>query len=153
MVEVEEEGRGWLTEDVAERDIVGGRGRFHSLGNGRNGHDRDFQPSSRRDIRLELPPEPEPARFTDWSSIASATCNTFLMVHLVYQQNQLTMMQNQVNVPAAIGTRQEREVVNICRRSCHCSTTGCGERRFKYTYKTSCNKYRYWSSNQCFGAG
>ena len=50
-------GRGWLSEDVAERDIGGGRGRFHSRGNGRNGYDRDgFQPSSRRDIRLELPP-------------------------------------------------------------------------------------------------
>ena len=50
-------GRGWLSDDVAERDIGGGRGRFHSRGNGRNGYDRDgFQPSSRRDIRLELPP-------------------------------------------------------------------------------------------------
>ena len=35
------------------------------------------------------------------------------MVCLVYQQNQTDSMQNQLNVPAAIGTRQEREEVNI----------------------------------------
>ena len=69
-------GRGWLSEDITERDIGGGRGRFHSRGNGRNGYDRNgFPPTSGRDIRLELPPEPEPARFTDWSSIASPACN------------------------------------------------------------------------------
>ena len=52
-------GRGWLSEDVTESDIGGGRGRFRLHGNGRNGHNRDgFQPSSRRDIRLELPHEP-----------------------------------------------------------------------------------------------
>ena len=49
-------GRGWLSEDVTERDTGGGRGRFHSCGNGRNGQDRNgFLPSSRRDIRLEMP--------------------------------------------------------------------------------------------------
>ena len=35
------------------------------------------------------------------------------MVHLVYQPNQLTVCKIQLNVPAAIGTRQEREEVNI----------------------------------------
>ena len=50
-------GRGWLSEDVTERDTDGGRGRFHSRGNGRNGQDRNgFPPSSRRDVRLGLPP-------------------------------------------------------------------------------------------------
>ena len=106
-------GRGWLSEDVAERDIGGGRGRFHSCGNGRNGHDRDgFQPFSRRDIRLELPPEPEPARFTDWSSIALPPA-TFPHGTPGISTEPIENVQNQLNVPAAIGTRQEREVVNI----------------------------------------
>ena len=65
-------GRGWLSEDLADRDTGRGQGRFPSRGNGRNDQDRNgFVPSVGRDIRLELPPEPEPARFTDWSSISS----------------------------------------------------------------------------------
>ena len=105
--------RGWLSEDVTERDIGGGRGRFHLRGNGRNGHDRDgFQPSSRRDIRLELPPEPEPSRFTDWSSIASPPA-TFPHGTPGISTEPNENVQNQLNVPAAIGTRQEREEVNI----------------------------------------
>ena len=49
-------GRGWLSEDVTERDTGGGGGRFHACGNGRNGQDRNgFLPSSRRDIRVEMP--------------------------------------------------------------------------------------------------
>ena len=82
-------------------------------GNGRNGHDRDgFQPSSRRDIRLELPPEPEPSRFTDWSSIASPPA-TFPHGTPGISTEPNENMQNQLNVPAAIGTRQEREEINI----------------------------------------
>ena len=70
-------GRGWLSEDVSERDTGGGRGRFYSHGNGRNGQYRNgFLPSSRRDIRLEMPPEPEPSRFSDWSSLASPPART-----------------------------------------------------------------------------
>ena len=100
-------GRGWLSEDVTERDTGGGRGRFHSHGNGRNGQDRNgFLPSSRRDVRLELPPEPEPSRFTDWSSIASPPART--SPHGVPD---VQPTQNQLNVPAAIGTRQERDEV------------------------------------------
>ena len=106
-------GRGWLSEDVTERDIGGGQGRFHLCGNGRNGHDRNgFQPSSRRDIRLELPPEPEPSRFTDWSSIASPPA-TFPHGTPGISTEPNENVQNQLNVPAAIGTRQEREEVNI----------------------------------------
>ena len=67
-------GRGWLSEDVSERDTGWGRGRFHSHGNGRNGQYRNgfasTQDEGRRDIRLEMPPEPEPSRFLDWSSMA-----------------------------------------------------------------------------------
>ena len=86
---------------------------FILRGNGRNGHDRDdFQPSSRRDIRLELPPEPEPARFTDWSSIASPPA-TFPHGMPGISTEPTDSVQNQLNVPAAIGTRQEREEINI----------------------------------------
>ena len=102
-------GRGWLSEDVTERDTGGGRGRFHSHGNGRNGQDRNgFPPSSRRDIRVEMPPEPEPSRFSDWSSIASPPART--SPHGVPD---VQPTQNQLNVPAAIGTRQERDEVGI----------------------------------------
>ena len=69
-------GRGWLHEDVPGRDLDGW-GRFHFCGNGRdqNGQYREGFASShdegRRDVRLELPPEPEPSRHSDWSSTAS----------------------------------------------------------------------------------
>ena len=102
-------GRGWLSEDVTERDTGGGRGRFHSRGNGRNGQDRNgFLPSSRRDIRVEMPPEPEPSRFSDWSSIASPPARTS-----PHGEPDVQPTQNQLNVPAAIGTRQERDEVGI----------------------------------------
>ena len=102
-------GRGWLSEDVTERDTGGGRGRFHSHGNGRNGQNRNgFLPSSRRDIRVEMPPEPEPSRFSDWSSIASPPARTSPRGVPDVQPTQ-----NQLNVPAAIGTRQERDEVGI----------------------------------------
>ena len=102
-------GRGWLSEDVTERDTGGGQGRFYSHGNGRNDHDRNgFPPTSRRDIRLEMPPELEPSRFTDWSSIASPPART--SPHGVPD---VQPTQNQLNVPAATGTRQERDEVGI----------------------------------------
>ena len=102
-------GRGWLNEGVTERDTGGGQGRFHSRGNGRNGQDRNgFLPSSRRDIKVEMPPEPEPSRFSDWSSIASPPART--SPHGVPD---VQPTQNQLNVPAAIGTRQERDEVGI----------------------------------------
>ena len=64
---------------------------------------------------MELPPEPEPSRLTDWSSIASPPA-TFPhgMPGISTEPNE--NMQNQLNVPAAIGTRQEREEVNISER-------------------------------------
>ena len=84
-------GRGWLYEHLDDRDTGRGRGRLPSRGNGRNDQDRNgFLPSVGRDIRLELPPEP--ARFTDWSSISSPLQH-FLMEHLVYQQNLVGMYQ------------------------------------------------------------
>ena len=57
---------------------------------------------------MELPPEPEPSRFTDWSSIASPPART--SPHVVPD---VQPTQNQLNVPAAIGTRQERDEVGI----------------------------------------
>ena len=105
-------GGGWLSEDVTERDTGGGRGRFNAHGNGRNGQDRNgFPPSSGREIRLELPPEPEPSRFTDWSSIASPPA-TFPHGMPGISTGPSENVQNQ-NVPAAIGTRQERDEVGI----------------------------------------
>ena len=55
-----------------------------------------------------MPPEPEPSRFTDWSSIASPPART--SPHGVPD---VQPTQNQLNVPAASGTRQERDEVNI----------------------------------------
>ena len=75
-------GRGWLREDVTERDTGGGRGRFHFCGNGRNQNGQyrngftSTQDEGRRDIRLEMPPELEPSRFLDWSSLASPPART-----------------------------------------------------------------------------
>ena len=55
-----------------------------------------------------MPPEPEPSRFLDWSSIASLPART--SPHGVPD---VQPTQNQLNVPAAIGTRQERDEVGI----------------------------------------
>ena len=69
----------------------GGRGRTSFCGNGRgqnmsqrnmeyNRQDRNWLSSTnvegRSDIRLEMPPEPEPARFSDWSSLVSLPAET-----------------------------------------------------------------------------
>ena len=61
---------------------------------------------------MELPPEPEPSRFTDWSSIASPPA-TFPHGTPGISTEPNENVQNQLNVPVAIGTRQEREEVNI----------------------------------------
>ena len=110
-------GRGWLSEDVTERDTGGGRGRFYSRGNGRNDQDRNgFPPTSRRDIRLEMPPEPEPSRFLDWSSLASLPARTSPHGALEVQaeQSNNAQNQNQLNVSTAridnsVQTEQVRE--------------------------------------------
>ena len=126
-----------MSEDVIERDTGGGRGRFPSCGNGRNG----FPPSSRRDIRLELPPEPEPARFTGWSSIASLPA-TFPhgMPGLATEPSE--NVQNQLNVPAATGTRQERIDVGNADRVAMASQTEPMREESSNTGRTY-NTYRY----------
>ena len=116
-------GRGWLSEDLADRDISRGRGRFPSHGNGRNDQDRNgFPPSVGRDIRLELPPEPEPARFTDWSSISSPPA-TFPhgMPGILTEPSE--NVPNQLNVPAAETTRSERIDVGNADRATMASQT------------------------------
>ena len=98
-------GRGWLYEHLADRDTGQGRGRFPSRGNGRNDQDRnDIPPSVGRDIRLELPPEP--ARFTDWSSISSPPA-TFPHGTPGLSAEPSENIPNQVNGPAAETTRSE----------------------------------------------
>ena len=119
-------GRGWLQEDVTERDTGRGRGRFPSRGHGRNDHDRnDFPPSVGRDIRLELPPEP--ARFTDWSSISSppATFPHGMPDKLTELDENIP---NQVNGPAAETTRSEGiDVGNAGRTTTALQTEPIGE--------------------------
>ena len=102
-------GRGWLSEDVTERDIGGGRGRFHFRGNGRdqNGQYRGGLTSTRdegrRDIRLEMPPEPEPSRFSDWSSVGSLPTRTYPhdAPGVQTKPSNNAQNQNQLNVSAA----------------------------------------------------
>ena len=112
-------GRGWLSEDVTERDTGGGCGRLHFCGNGRsqNGQYRSgfasAQDEGRRDIRLEMPPEPEPSRFLDWSSLVSPPTRTSPHNTPGVQTEQSDNAQNQLNVSTTGGTRQERiEVSN-----------------------------------------
>ena len=97
--------RGWLPEDITERGIDKGQGRFSSRGHGRNDHDRnDFPPSVGRDIRLKLPPGQ--ARFTDWSSIS--TPPAVFSLGLPEKSTELDEnIPNQVNGPAAETTRSE----------------------------------------------
>ena len=59
-----------------------------------------------------MPPEPEPARFTDWSSIASQPA---LFPHGTpgISTEPTDSVQNQVDVPAAIRARQERGEINL----------------------------------------
>ena len=59
-----------------------------------------------------MPPEPEPARFTDWSSIASPPA-TFPHGMPGISIEPTDSMQNPLNVPTAIGARQERGEINI----------------------------------------
>ena len=55
---------------------------------------------------MELPPELGPSRHSDWSSIASPPARTS-----PHGAPDVQPAQNQLNVPAAIGTRQERDEV------------------------------------------
>ena len=115
--------RGWLSEDLADSDTGMGRGRFPSRRKGRNDQNRNgFPPSGGRDIRLELPPEPEPARFTDWSSISSPPV-TFPHGMPGISAEPSENVPNQLNVPATETTRSERIAVGNVDRSTMASQT------------------------------
>ena len=107
-------GRGWLNEDIPGRDLGGGQGRFPFRGNGRdqNGQYRSGFASTcdegRRDIRLEMPPEPEPSRFSNWSSLGSPPTRTSPHGVPNVQIEQNDNIQNQLNVSTTRETRQER---------------------------------------------
>ena len=77
-----------------------------------NRQDRTWLPSTnmegRSDIRLEMPPEPEPSRFSDWSSMGSLPARTSPQSTLDRRTEQSKNTQNQLNVPAAVETRTER---------------------------------------------
>ena len=100
-------GRGWLHEDIPGRNLDG-QGRFHFHGNGREGF-ASSRDEGRRDIRLELPPEPGPSRHSDWSSTASPPARTS-----PHSAHDVQPAQNQLNVPPAETTRSERiDVDNV----------------------------------------
>ena len=119
-------GRGWLNEDITERDSGGGRGRFHFRGNGggQNGQYRSGFASThdegRGDIRLEMPPEPEPSRFSDWSTLGSPPTRTSPHNVPGVQTEQSDDVQNQLNVSTTGEIGLERveasnsEGVTIC---------------------------------------
>ena len=120
-------GRGWLSEDVAERDTGGGQGRTSFCGNGRgqsmlqrtleyNRQDRTLLTSTnveeRNNIRPEMPPDPEPSRFSDWSSLGSPPTRTspHSAPDIQVEQNENT--QNQLNALSAVEPRPERVRTN-----------------------------------------
>ena len=103
--------------------MSGGRGRTSLRGNGRGQHvsqrnieynrqDRTWLPSAsmegRSDIRLEMPPEPESSRFSDWSSVGSLPTRTSPQSTPDRRAEQSENIQNQLNTPAAVETRTER---------------------------------------------
>ena len=55
-----------------------------------------------------MPPEPEPSRFSDWSSIGSPPIRTSPPSAPDVQTEQQDSTQNQLNVPTAGATRSER---------------------------------------------
>ena len=111
-------GRGWLSEDVTERDTGGGCRRFHLHGNGRNQNGQfrsgfaSTQDEGRREIRLEMPPEPDPSRFLDLNSLASPPARTSPHGAPGVQTELSENAQNQLNVPTPGETRQERNEVS-----------------------------------------
>ena len=103
--------------------MSGGRGRTSLHGNGRgqnmsqrnmeyNRQDRTWLPSTnmqgRSEIRLEMPPEPKPSRFSDWSSVGSLPTRTSPQSTPNRRAEQSENIQNQLNAPAAVETRTER---------------------------------------------
>ena len=61
----------------------------------------------RNDIRPEMPPEPEPSRFSDWSSLGTPPARTSPHSTPDRQAEQNGNTQNQLNVPSAVEIRTE----------------------------------------------
>ena len=97
----------------------GGQGRTSFCGNGRgqnmlqrnmeyNRQVRNWLTSTnvegRNDIRPEMPPDPEPSRFSDWSSLGCLPTRTspHSAPDIPVEQNENT--QNQLNAPSAVET-------------------------------------------------
>ena len=77
-----------------------------------NRQDRNWLMSTnvvgRNEIRPEMPPDPEPSRFSDWSSLGSLPTRTSPHSASDIQVEQNENVQNQLTVPAAVETRSER---------------------------------------------
>ena len=79
-----------------------------------NRQDRNWLPSTnvegRSDIRhdSQMPPDPEPSRFSDWSSLGSPQARTFPHSAPDIRVDQSENIQNQLSVPSAVVTRPER---------------------------------------------
>ena len=116
-------GRGWLNEDITERDSGRGQRGSNFCGNRRGQNDllrnwdyyrqdrngfTSTHDEGRRDIRLEMPPELEPSRFSDWSSLGSPPTRTSPHSAPDVQAEQIDNVQNQLNVSTAGETRPER---------------------------------------------
>ena len=104
-------------------------------GQSRNGF-ASTQDESRRDIRLEMPPEPEPSRFLDWSSLASPPARTLPHGAPGVQTEPSENAQNQLNVSTTGETRQERVEGNIAEGVVISPQTEQLRDNQKYTYKT-----------------
>ena len=83
-----------------------------------------------------MPPEPEPSRFSDWSSLGSPPARTSPHGAPGVQTEPSENAQNQLNVSTTGETRQERIEISNCRRSCYFSTNRPVERKSGYTCKT-----------------
>ena len=81
-----------------------------------NRQDRTWLPSTnlegRSNIRLEMPPEPEPSRFSDWSSLGSLPTRTSPQSTPDRWVEQSKNIQNQLNVPSVVEARTERVRTN-----------------------------------------
>ena len=77
-----------------------------------NRQDRNWLTSTnvegRNEIRPEMPPEPEPSRFSDWSNLGSPPTRTSPHSAPDRPVEQNKNMQNQLNLPSAVETRSVR---------------------------------------------
>ena len=79
-----------------------------------NRQDRNWLPSThvegRNDIRpdSQMPPDPAPSRFSDWSSLGSPPTRTSPHSALDIRVEQNENLQNQLSVPSVVVARPER---------------------------------------------